>query len=287
MSNYSRQPVNFFPSNSVKLTVDKNKVRKNGIVSDSLSDDMINDQLNVKLPQQINKNTLAILDIVANNFEDRPIYMGQTIPNEFVNLFRNHIKTVGLAYFITPEKMTRETMYDIEKNYDLFMNKFRYRGLNDPKIYWDETANRTTFWYRQGFMMLASELLQKGDRERALKVLDKYDETFLPIHTAYTYGEGTERFIAYRYEAGDTVGANQRLEEKFNDLDKELKYYARFDKERQSAISTDIAKNINTLRDCRIIAIQYGNRELGEKITNALNHHKQTFPYIVQMYNIK
>jgi hypothetical protein len=245
---------------------------------------MINDQINVKISgQQVNKNTLAVLDIVANNFEYRPIYLGQTIPADFINLFKNHVKTIGLAYLITPEKLTYRNMYDIEKNYDLFINKFKYRGLNDPKIYWDETAHRMTYWYKQGFILLTAALLEHGDNERALKVLDKYDETFLPIHAT---GVSEHHFITLRYDAGDTVKANQKLEETVNVLCQELTYYARLDFKKQIAISADISKNITTLRDLAAIAMKCQNKELFEKVNGQFNEYKKIFPDIVKAYNI-
>ena len=282
---YSRQSFDFFPSSSIKLTVNKDTVRKYGIVSDSLSDNLIHDQLNVKLPQQVGKNMLAVLDIVANNFETRPIYIGRTVPQDFVNLFRNHVKTIGLAYYITPEKLTLETAFDLDKNYDLYMNKFKYRSLNDPKIYLDETANRLAVWYKDGFIRLASELLHNGDTVRALKVLDKYDESFIPVHSSY--GDGAAHwFIALRYQAGDTIKANQQIEEKFDVADKKLNYYARLDFQKQVGISNEIYNILNSLRDYTAVAMQY-NRKIGEKFVETFESYKQIFPDVVKAYNIK
>jgi hypothetical protein len=285
MTNYSEKPINYFPTGKVKLTVDKNKVRENGIVNDSLNDDMIYDQINVQLPGSgVQKNMLAILDIVANNFEERPVYFGKTIPQEFVNLFKNNIKSVGLAYLITPEKFTRETSFDVDKNYDLFMNKYQYRGLNDPNIYWDEVANRMTVWYRQGFLDLARALIERGDTERAKAVLDKYDEALPFAHKLYGISEVST--IRFRYAANDTAKANKQMESSLNNIDRELAYYARLDEDRQMGIANEIAQNISTLRDFAILANLYG-KDLEAKITDKLNIYKQIFPDIVKAYNIR
>ncbi|MDR1983397.1 MAG: DUF2723 domain-containing protein [Prevotellaceae bacterium] len=288
MTNYSNSAINIFPANSntVKITVDKDKVRKGGLVDSLLSDDMIYDQINVKLPQVLIKNHLAVLDIVANNFGERPIYLGQTAPQEFINLFRNNIKVTGLAYLITPEKLTRETSFDIEKNYDLFMNKYQYRGLNDPNIYWDESAKRIAVTlYRQGFLSLADALLDKGDKERVKAVLDKYDEV-LPDIIHGSYGPNEHIPIYFRYQIGDTVKANEQLEAKFSKADEELTYYARLDMDKQIGISNEISDIIKSLRDFTQVANGF-NRELGTKFADRLNLHKAAFPEIVKAYNIK
>ncbi|MDR2127331.1 MAG: DUF2723 domain-containing protein [Prevotellaceae bacterium] len=285
MTNYSNKPINYFPAKTMKLTVDKNKVRKSGIVKDSISDDMIYDQLTVNLPQNgVQKNTLAILDIIANNFDERPIYFGKTIPQEFVNLLKNNIKSVGLAYLITPEKLTQETSFDIEKSYDLFMNKYQYRGLNDPNVYWDDVANRTTTWYRQGFIDLINALMRKNDRERAKAVLDKMDEV-LPLPPKM-YGGNEYATIYFRYIVGDTVQANEQLEKRFNTVEKELEYFAHLDIEKQVGISNDIADNINSMKNFVMLASMY-NKEAETKLTDKLNFYKKTFPDIVKAYNIR
>ncbi|MDR1347093.1 MAG: DUF2723 domain-containing protein [Prevotellaceae bacterium] len=284
ISNYSEKPINYFPTGTVKLTVDKDKVRQNGIVGDSLSDDMIYDQINVQLPRSgVQKNMLAILDIVANNFEERPVYLGQTIPQEFTGLFKNNIKSVGLAYLITPEKFTRETSFDIEKNYDLFMNKFQYRGLNNPDIYWDEVANRMTVWYRQGFFNLARELINRGDTERAKAVLDKYDEVFPFVHKLDI---SETSIIQLRYIVNDTAKACEQMESSMNNIDRELAYFARLDTDKQIDISNEIAQNITTLRNYVMLANLY-SKDIEAKITDRFNLYKQTFPEIVKAYNIR
>jgi hypothetical protein len=286
MTNVSSRPLNFFPSNTMVMTVYKNKVTKNGIESDSLIDDKIHDQIVVKLPQQgVLKNSLAILDIVANNYDERPIYMGQTIPGEFRNMFTNHLKTVGLAQLITPEKLTRETAFDIEKNYDLYMNKYQFRGLNNPDIYWDEVANRTTGWYRQGFLQLAEALLRNGDKERAKTVLDKYDEVLLPSEKSNRYV--LESNIVYmRYLAGDTAKAEKIMESLFDKSDRELKYYSRLNVNKQVGISNEIAQTIDEMGRCASITNLF-NQELAAKINEQKEFYKKEFPEIVKAYNIK
>jgi hypothetical protein len=286
MTNYSRSPLDFFPSKNLKMTVNKDKVRKNGIVDSTLSDDMIYDQINVTLNPNsgVVKNTLAILDIVANNFDERPIYLGQTIPQEFTNLFKNNLQPIGLAYLITPERFTRETSYDIEKNYDLFMNKYQYRGLNDPNVYWDDVANRTTYWYRQGFMQLAQHLIERRDTVRAIEVLDRYDYV-LPANYK-SYGVNSMATIYWRYILNDTVKANEKMEIKFNEKAKELAYYARLDIERQVGVSNEIAQALEDITQLANLANQY-NTEMAAKITEKVNLYKQTFPEIVKAYNIR
>ena len=62
------------------------------------------------------------------------------------------------------------------------MNVFRYDGLNNENLYFDEHHMRSIRNYRSNFARLADELVKEGDFERALAVLDRAQET-LPEKT--------------------------------------------------------------------------------------------------------
>jgi hypothetical protein len=88
-----------------------------------------------------------------------------------------------------------------------------------------------------------------------------------------------------RYLVGDTVKANEQLSALFQRVDKELKYYARFDIKKQVDISHEISEVLKVMRDMRTLSNMY-NKELFAKISDRFNVYKQTFPDIAKVYNI-
>jgi hypothetical protein len=80
----------------------------------------------------------------------------------------------GLAYRVTPFKTGMRI--DVDKMYDNMMNRFKYGNVNHPGIYLDETVTRMCLTHRHMFSILASRLIENGDQERALKVLQKCKE---------------------------------------------------------------------------------------------------------------
>ena len=53
------------------------------------------------------------------------------------------------------------------------MNQFNWGGLNNSKLYFDETNTRMVMNFRNNYARLAESLFQKGDKEKAIAVLDK------------------------------------------------------------------------------------------------------------------
>ena len=76
---------------------------------------------------------------------------------------------------------------DVERMYDLVMNKYRYFNANDPNIYFDENIRRNISYYYRAhiFAALAQALLRQGDTERAKKVLTKCAEVISPKAVPY------------------------------------------------------------------------------------------------------
>ncbi len=123
--------------------------------------------------KQLIRNELMFLDILATNKFERPIYIMD--PRYMSGIFpeiHDYSQQEGLVYRIMPEKIYGK--FDTEKTYDLFMNKFEWGGVNDPSTYLETavTVNNSKN-IRQQFMLLAKELTEKGQKDKAVKILDK------------------------------------------------------------------------------------------------------------------
>ena len=55
---------------------------------------------------------------------------------------------------------------------DNMINKFLYRGLDNPDVYYDETCRRIISSMRMQFATLAAALYEEGDDKRAVEVVD-------------------------------------------------------------------------------------------------------------------
>jgi hypothetical protein len=216
-----------FPSKNLILPINKAKVIEQGLALDTSA---IVPYLHFKIPgNSIFKNSLAALDIAANNFLKRPIYYGSSGSEaDFMMGIDANLRQEGLARQLVPEK-TAETPVHIDKTFDLLVNKFRYRGINDPKVYMDETARRITGYYRSIFFRLAEILKTKNDKERLKQLMEKYHEaipemSIVNIHHTPYWGV-TNPVVEYYFQSELNeygISLAQRL---ISEYRKEFSYY--------------------------------------------------------------
>ncbi len=155
------------------------------------------------------KNELVVLDILATNNWERPVYFLSTQVPRSLGL-ENYLQLDGFAYRLVPcktqptDEFSEVGRVDADSLYDKLMNRFRWGNMNDPNIFMDYNTVRTTniLGIRSCFSRLANELAKQGNREKAIRVLDRcmelmpnhsvpYDIFMLPVIQAY-------------YNAGDT-----------------------------------------------------------------------------------
>ena len=107
--------------------------------------------------------------------------------------------------------------------YDNVMNKFKYGGLKEnPDIYLDETVIRMCYTHRRLFNQLAQELLKEGEKEKALKVLQRAEEEIpasVVPHEAF-YGHSIELADAWA-----TLGHKAEAEKLLNDVSRQAGEY--------------------------------------------------------------
>ena len=204
--------INVIPTDSIVITIDKEAVKRSKmLIADStgqIPDEMV---IDLKGRNVLYKPSLMMLEMLANANWERPIYFATTVgPDNFLGL-EGHFVQEGLAYRVTPFNAFANGMtVDVEKMYDNVMHKYKFGNLNQPGIYIDETMSHMCLSNRRMFSILADELVQKGDLERAKKVLEKSDEMFPEKVVSYGDYIGGTNDLALAWNA---VGNKAKAEE--------------------------------------------------------------------------
>ena len=214
----------YIPTDSVVINVDKEAVKASGMwLPDSI--DLIPDKMVISLKGALEKQgglyrqDLMIYEMLAHADWKRPMYMSVTLgPGNYAGL-ENFLILEGLAYRITPFNFGQMGMIDSELMYKNMMTRFKFGNVKQPDIYLDETVGRMCQTHRRMFTTLASNLLRKGDKARALKVLQKCEEE-LPAATI-PYTEDESQLSVLWLEAGNKKEAARVAKEV---LDYDLKY---------------------------------------------------------------
>ncbi len=180
---------NYFPSSTFMLPIDKNKVLETGTVDASRAAQIDTAIVWTMGQDQIYKDELVILDILAHNNWERPMYYTTPMQTGSVKL-DNYLELQGLSYRLIPIKSDKQTamsgMVNTDIMYDNVMNKFRYTNLNNPKVYQDENCRRMMQNMKNNFNRLASALINEGKPEKAAEVLAKLEKSMPMRVMGYT-----------------------------------------------------------------------------------------------------
>ncbi|MCD8297325.1 MAG: DUF2723 domain-containing protein [Prevotella sp.] len=173
----------FIPTDTLYLTIDKDAVRKSGMMlaTDSIPDKMI---ISLKGKKALYKSDLMMLEIISECNWIRPVYVAITVGQEnFMNLGDNFVQE-GLANRITPFTTNAPGVknFDTERVYNNMMTRFKYGGLDKKGIYLDETVTRMCYTHRRLFAQLALRLIQEKKNDMAAKAL-AYAEKVIPQYT--------------------------------------------------------------------------------------------------------
>ena len=196
----------FIPTDSIVVTVDKEAVRRSGmmIAADSIPDKM---HISLKGKRTVYKSELMMYEMIAQCNWERPIYMAMTVGSENKATVQDFFVQEGLAYRITPFN-TKESGRDIdtEKMYENLMTRFAFGGIDKPGIYLDETVMRMCSTHRRIFATLASQLLEEGKTDMAAEVLEKAEKEIPSYNVPHSYASGSST-MAY---AWSRIGNKQK-----------------------------------------------------------------------------
>lgn len=204
------ESMRFIPTDTVYIKVDKEAVKRSGMmIPDSIPDRMA---ISLKGKAGLSISDLAMLDMIANANWERPIYIAITVgADNFLPDLQRYFIQEGLAYRITPfaSNDIQNTRMDVEKMYDNLVNKFKDGGVGTKGIYLDENATRICYTHQKIYSQLAYELALRGDRKRALEVVEKCEQYFPSYNIPYHfYGQALMRAETY-YMLGETEKADR------------------------------------------------------------------------------
>jgi len=228
------------PTNKVYIDVDKKLVKSNGTVPADTPDSLIVDRVEWTINKSyLLKADLMILDLLASNNWNRPVYFAVTAGNDSYLDLENYFRLEGLAYRLVPMKTNKKGMFQepLGCNTDLMYDRimgvpnnpdfpgFVWGGLEDKAkpIYMDENNLRFTTNQRLQMMTLAKLLNDEKKHDMAKKVLDRMLAVMPKEHVPY------EPAMVYAvdgyYQAGDTLGANNLSRDLFNQCEQEYSFY--------------------------------------------------------------
>ena len=216
--------LHFIPTDTLYVTIDKDAVRRSGMMmaSDSIPDRMV---ISLKAKDALYKGDLMMLEMIANANWTRPIYVALTVGAEnYMNLGDNFIQE-GLVNRITPFTTRNAKNFDTEKTYEAVMKRFKWGGLSAKGLYIDETVMRMCYTHRRLMAELAMHLVSEGKLNKALNVLQKCEKEIPSYNVPMTYLSGAADMATAYGLLGKKARAFSIYDELWKTSTQYVKYY--------------------------------------------------------------
>jgi tetratricopeptide (TPR) repeat protein len=271
----SGEKMDFLPSRSFHITVDKQKVLETGTVKPEDADE-IADTVKFSIGKSyITKSEMAILNIIAANNWERPIYIDHSLLYANSIFFLDYLQLEGLAYRFVPIETKGGGMnrgrIDADILYDNVMNKFVWGNVNDPDIYLDEYNKKAIniIQARYMFSRLAEALINIGDYKRAVEVLDKLFEIFPNEKMPLTFDSFPAVELYYR--TGEIEKANQLVQVLSKNSFDMLEYYFSLPDRFAVAIEEEQNREMSLINNMVILTNRYNQEALNKEINTKLD----------------
>ncbi|MCX6241866.1 MAG: DUF2723 domain-containing protein [Bacteroidetes bacterium] len=221
--------IDFFPSRKFTLPSDSAELLRSGAVPAKYAGRIENLKWEIRR-EGIEKASLMILDLLATNNWKRPVYFVATTGQETYIGLEKYLHQEGLAFRLLPVRAIKADQETGDVNtpvmYDNLMNKFRFGGMNNPKVYLDENNMRMVMNIRSVFARLAAALISENKKDSARKVIERCLSE-IPDNTV-PYDYFTVSFADGFYKLGEVQKANQIAEKLINSSSLKLAYYFSF-----------------------------------------------------------
>lgn len=255
----------YIPTVNFKLPVDRTKVLENGTVKSKDSSQIIPEIDWTFNRRYLEKKSLMMLDFLASNNWERPVYFAGYGNDETLGL-GDYLQLEGFAYRLVPIKTPRKDYsgpgrIDSDILYNNLMNKFKWGRMNQKDVLIEVYNKRTVLilQIRTVFARLAEKLIEEGKKDSAIAVLDRVVD--LMPNDKFPYDYYMLEIIDSYYKAG-AIDKAEKLNKQYFDINAEsLQYYLSLPLDFRDAISSTTDLTSRIMQEQQRLASQ--NKESG------------------------
>ena len=269
----SQQEGIFYPTRKIRVPVNKENVIKSGVVKPQDAQKIL-PYIDIDLPETaLMKNQIIMLDILANNNWERPIYFtgGSYSDSEYIWM-KKYLQLEGLVYKLVPIKtdLGKENPYimgriDSDLMYDIVM-QWNWGNSERPDIYHDPETRKNSISFRSNMSRLSELLINEQKFKKAESVMDLALEK-MPIDY-FGYYSLLVPFIDGYYRIEQLEKAKHLSSQIGHKYSNRLDYFASLETNLQYGLGEEIITEIERYR-----TLVEANLKHAEKadLTNTLN----------------
>lgn len=272
----------FYPTNKIRVPVNKQNVLKSGLVKEKDSS-LIVDYIDIDLPSVLPKNRIMMLDILANNNWERPLYFsgGSFEAGEYLWM-KEYLQLDGLAYKLVPIQTKNRNGFelgriDTDVMYDIVM-KWDWGNSGSSEIYHDPQTRSQGLSFRSNLARLMEALIAENKIDKAKDIIE-LSLTQMPVKyfDFYTFAEP---FLDGYYKVGEVEKARTLYAQLKGIYQDHIDYYAGLPLEEQYVQAEQILSDLEAYK--RIIDIVSFNNDIqiSEKESEEFRNEMQRIDFL-------
>jgi hypothetical protein len=265
---------NIIPSKVLVLKVDTAAVLAKGIIPKELRH-LVVDEMIIRIKgNYLYKGDLAMLDLLATSNWERPIYLNNTSLSQIKFDLSPYIVQEGNAYRVLPIRNPKPSkeLVSTEVAYENVTKKFKFRGLDDPNVYYTNDYRGFVMNHRSVLNAIAEGLIAEGKMEKARETvmlnITKMPDAAVRMDPSYVgigQDQGTIELLFRVGEKEKAIEFAKLLGDRAIEL---TDYYLSKD----MGYSDDSRKNLYYLGELQNILYRYGEAELAKKYEDAYDN---------------
>ena len=260
------QFVHFYPSEHLKVKIDKQNIIKNKVVDKKYYNAIV-PQIDLKLKGgAIYKNRILMLDIFNANNWKRPIYFspGSFGADDYIWM-KEYLQLDGMVYKLVPirTKLKEGNPYDMgyidtEKTYKI-INQWTWGNSGSEKIYHDPETRKNALSYRNNLSRLMEALIEEKKFDKAEKVIEIAMKN-MPIDY-FEYYTTVEPFAEGYYKIGKIEEARKILNQLIKKYQEKIKFFNSQSEKQKAFYRREIYREIDIYRSLLLLAQENGDLE--------------------------
>lgn len=260
------QFVHYYPSDNIKVKVDKNTIIKNKVVSSKYYKDIV-PEIKMRLKGgALYKNRLMMLDIFNQNNWKRPIYFspGSFGADDYIWM-KEYLQLDGMVYKLVPIKtpINEENPYELgyidsDKMYNNVM-RWEWGNSGSSKIYHDPETRKNALSYRGNLSRLMEVLIEEKKFDKAQNIINIAMKN-LPIDY-FEYYTTVEPFAEGYYKMGKTAEARNILNQLIKKRQEKIKFFKSQSEKQKIFYKMDIYREIELYRSLLMLAKENNDSE--------------------------
>lgn len=233
-----------YPTNNFFIPVNKELALKNGTVTAADMPKVV-DTIRFHVGKHVMlKNDLAVLAVLAGNFDKRPIYF----TSKFDDLgFEPYLRRDAMAYRFVP---LVNAEVNLPWSYEKMMTQFKFGNAETPGVYFDEENRRHLNSLRMAYADVAVALAMSGQKDSAQKLLQKVDKMMNSENMPYglssryaMHNQASMMLLEAAYRADEKALAAKIAGALRKNLQEEMAYYAAIGEKRAERMQNEIQRS--------------------------------------------